>query len=171
VKSGMQAWPLVVPRLIDHAARNHGCTQIVTLLHDGSLDRSSWIDVRQHAKQLAHALDRFGIRPGDRIATVAWNTRHHLECRYGIAGVGAVSHTVNPRLFEEQIVHIINDAEDRILFVDPAFVDLIARLASELPKVEMVVVLGALDDPLKDVPFPAHGYETFLAYPVVTSTY
>lgn len=107
MKSGMQAWPLVVPRLIDHAARNHGCTQIVTLLHDGSLDRSSWIDVRQHAKQLAHALDRFGIRPGDRIATVAWNTRHHLECRYGIAGVGAVSHTVNRKRWLAAAVFVL----------------------------------------------------------------
>ena len=159
----MQEWPLVVPRLIDHAARNHGSTQIVTLRSDGSLDRSNWNEVRQRAKQLAHALQRFGIKPGDRIATVAWNTRHHLECLYGIAGVGAVAHTINPRLFKEQIVHIINDAEDRILFVDPAFVDLVAQLAPQLSTVEMVVILSALDEPAGGIAFPVQDYQSFIA--------
>jgi len=163
MKCGMQAWPLVVPRLIDHAARNFGATQIVTLREDGSLDRSNWHDVQRHAKQLAHALQRYGIRPGDRVATLAWNTRHHLECLYGIAGVGAIAHTVNPRLFSEQIVHIINDAEDRILFIDPSFVDLVAALAAQLPTLEMVVIFGSPKEPAGDMPFPVQDYTTFIS--------
>ena len=97
--------------------------------------------IRQRALKVAKRLERDGIKLGDRVATLAWNGYRHLEAWYGIAGVGAVYHTVNPRLFPEQIAWIMNDAEDRIVLVDLTFVPLMEALADRLPTVERYVVL------------------------------
>lgn len=137
----MQDWPLNVWKLIDHAAQNHGTREVVSLTCEGGVDRSNWASVRSRAKKVAAALRRYGIRPGDRIATLAWNTHRHVECWYGISGMGGVAHTINPRLFEEQITYIANHAEDRILFFDLTFVKLVERLAPNLKTVERYVLL------------------------------
>ena len=137
----MQDWPLNVWRLIDHAALNHGTREVVSLTCEGGVDRSTWASVRSRAKKVAAALRRYGIKPGDRVATLAWNTHRHVECWYGISGMGGVAHTINPRLFEEQIAYIANHAEDRILFLDLTFVKLVERLAPNLKTVERYVLL------------------------------
>jgi fatty-acyl-CoA synthase len=137
----MQDWPLNVWRLIDHAAINHGDREIVSLTCEGHEVRTSWRQVQGRAKQVAEALRRKGIRPGDRVATLAWNTHRHVESWYGISGMGGVAHTINPRLFEEQIAYIANHAEDRVLFFDLTFVKLVEALAPRLTTVEHFVLL------------------------------
>ncbi len=137
----MQDWPLLVWKLIDHAALNHGRRAIVSLTCEGTTHRSNWAEVRRRAKQVAAALRAAGIGRGDRVATLAWNTHRHVEAWYGISGMGAVAHTINPRLFEDQIVYIANHARDRVLFFDLSFVPLVARLAPRFETIETYVLL------------------------------
>ena len=137
----MQDWPLLVSRLIDHAAINHGGREIVSLAVEGGTHRTDWRTVRGRALRVAQALDRLGIRRGDRVATLAWNTWRHVESWYGISGMGAVAHTINPRLFADQIAYIANHAEDRVLFFDLSFVKLVEDLAPCLTTVEHYVAL------------------------------
>jgi|TARA_R100000501_G_scaffold17783_1_gene33759 fatty-acyl-CoA synthase len=138
---GMQDWPLLVWKLIDFAALNHGSREIVSLTCEGGEHRSNWAEVHRRSKGVAQALSRLGLKQGDRAATLAWNTHRHIECWYGISGMGAVAHTVNPRLFEDQIVYIINHAGDRVLFLDLTFVGLIEKLAPRLNSVEHFVLM------------------------------
>jgi fatty-acyl-CoA synthase len=137
----MQDWPLLVSKLIDHAAIYHGQREIVSLSCEGPKHRTNWATVRGRAKQVAGALRRLGMQPGDRIATLAWNTWRHVESWYGISGMGGVAHTINPRLFEEQIIYIANHAEDRVLFFDLTFVKLVEKLAPSLSTIEHFVLL------------------------------
>lgn len=137
----MQDWPLNVWRLIDHAAINHGDREIVSLTCEGYEVRTSWRHVQGRAKQVAEALRKMGIQPGERVATLAWNTHRHVESWYGISGMGGVAHTINPRLFEEQIAYIANHAEDRVLFFDLSFVKLVEALAPRLRTVQHFVLL------------------------------
>ena len=137
----MQDWPLLVWKLLDHAAAISPGQEIVTQSVEGPLHRINWRDLALRARRLAKSLATLGIEMGDRVATIAWNTHRHVECLYGISGIGAVAHTINPRLFEEQLVYIINHAEDRILFLDLTFVELIERIAPKLTSVEHFVLL------------------------------
>ena len=135
--------PLLVSSIIDHAAERYGAVEMVSCTADAPAHRTTYAALRRRAKQLARALqERLGVRPGDRIATLAWNDHRHFELYYGIAGIGAVCHTVNPRLFAEQIAYIINHAEDRHLFVDPTFLPLLEQLAPQLSSLERIVVLS-----------------------------
>ncbi len=118
----MQDWPLLIHRIIDHAAAQHGTREIISRSVEGPMHRTTYGAIRTGALRLAKRLERDGIGLGDRVATLAWNTWRHLEAWYGITGLGAVYHTVNPRLFEDQIVYILNHAEDRILLLDLTFV-------------------------------------------------
>jgi fatty-acyl-CoA synthase len=138
----MQDWPLLCHRIIDHAALNHGERSIVTRSVEGGMHTTSYAEVRARALRLAQRLDRDGIRLGDRVATLAWNTWRHLEAWYGIMGIGAIYHTVNPRLFPEQIVWIINHAQDRLLLLDLTFIPMVEKLADRLPGIERYVVLS-----------------------------
>nr|WP_040716915.1 long-chain fatty acid--CoA ligase [Caenibius tardaugens] len=137
----MQNWPLVVSKLLDHAAQNHGSQEIVTEALEGGTHRTTWGDIAHRARQLAEGLQALGIGRGDRVATLAWNTYRHVECFFGIPGAGAVAHTINPRLFAEQIVYIANHAGDRILFLDLSFVDLVEQLAPQFETITHYVVL------------------------------
>jgi fatty-acyl-CoA synthase len=137
----MQDWPLLVSKLIDHAAIYHGQREIVSLSCEGPKHRTNWATVRGRARQVAGALRRLGMQPSDRIATLAWNTWRHVESWYGISGMGGVAHTINPRLFEEQIIYIANHAEDRVLFFDLTFVKLVEKLAPSLSTIEHFVLL------------------------------
>ena len=141
----MQDWPLLVSKLIDHAAIYHGQREIVSLSCEGPKHRTNWATVRGRARQVAGALRRLGMQPGDRIATLAWNTWRHVESWYGISGMGGVAHTINPRLFEEQIIYIANHAEDRVLFFDLTFVKLVEKLAPSLSTIEHYVLLTDRD--------------------------
>jgi fatty-acyl-CoA synthase len=137
----MQDWPLLCHRVLDHAALNHGERRVISRSIEGPLHTTTYAAVRGRALRLAQRLERDGIKLGDRVATLAWNTWRHLEAWYGIMGAGAVYHTVNPRLFAEQIVWIVNHAEDRVMLLDLTFVPLIEKLAEKLKPVERYVVL------------------------------
>jgi 3-(methylthio)propionyl---CoA ligase len=137
----MQDWPLLCHRIIDHAAANHAERPIVTRSVEGEIHTTNYAELRDRALRLAQRLERDGVRLGDRVATLAWNTWRHLEAWYGIMGIGAVYHTVNPRLFPEQIAWIINHAEDRMLLADVTFVPLLEKIAGRLSRIERFVIL------------------------------
>jgi fatty-acyl-CoA synthase len=137
----MQDWPLLCHRVIDYAATHHGARKVVSRSVEGPVHTTNYAEIRTRALRIAQRLERDGIKLGDRVATLAWNTWRHLEAWYGILGIGAVYHTVNPRLFAEQIVWIINHAEDRFAFVDLTFVPLLEKLADKLPTIERYIVL------------------------------
>ena len=145
---GMQDWELRVPRLIDHAAREHGNREIVTRWADGHEIRNSWAGVAHDARKLAQVLERMAIQPGDRVATLAMNHAHHLSAWYGTIGMGGVIHTINPRLFDEQLAYIANHAADRVLLFDRQFSPLVDRLRDRWTTIEHYVCFddGAYDD-------------------------
>jgi fatty-acyl-CoA synthase len=137
----MQDWPLLVSRIIDHAALNHPRREVVTLLVEGGEHRTNWAEIRTRARRVAGALAGLGIVQGDRVGTLAWNTHRHVECWYGISGMGAVAHTINPRLFPEQIAWIANHAGDRALFFDLSFVPLLEAIAPKLETIEHLICM------------------------------
>ncbi len=136
----MQDWPLLCHRIIDHAATNHGDRAVITRSIEGPIHHTDYAEIRARAMRVAQRLDRDGIKLGDRVATLAWNTWRHLESWYGILGIGAVYHTINPRLFPEQIVWIINHAEDRVMMTDLTFLPLLEKIADKLPTIERYIV-------------------------------
>src|ERR1044071_2883521 len=132
----MQDWPLLCHRVIDHAAIQHGAREVVSRSVEGPIHRTTYAEVRKRALKVAQRLAKDGIRAGDRVATLAWNTWRHLEVWYGITGAGAVYHTITPRLFADQIIYIVSHAEDRLLFLDLTFVPLIEKLQDKLGSIE-----------------------------------
>ncbi len=141
MKGLMQDWPLRVTTIIDHAARFHGDREIVTRTVEGPITRTTYKEVHLRARKVAQALTKLGVKEGDVVATMAWNTARHLEAWYGIMGLGAVCHTLNPRLFAEQLVYIVNHAEDKIIFLDLTFVPILEGIADQLPKVKAYVIM------------------------------
>ena len=135
----MQDWSLRVTHLIDHAARENGTREIVTRWGDGSVERTNWAGVALEARKLAQAFVAMGLSPADRVATFAMNHHRHLTAWYGAIGMGGVIHTLNVRLFDEQLIYIINHAEDRVLMYDAVFAPVIARLKPHLTSVEHYV--------------------------------
>ena len=149
--STMQDRPLTINNIFEHGRRVHSDSEIVTFMGDGSR-RASYAAVGDRAELLAAALKRFGIKQGDRVGTFAWNNQEHLEAYFAIPCMGAVLHTLNLRLFPEQLVYIINHAEDRVIIVDDSLVPLLARVAKDLKTVERYIVVGDGDaSPLGDV--------------------
>jgi fatty-acyl-CoA synthase len=157
----MQHQELTVDRFLDFAARWHGQVEVVGRRVDGVRERSTYQEIRARAKRLSAALLNAGIEPGDRVATLAMNHIGHLEAWYGIAGIGAVCHTVNPRLFKEQLLYILTHAGDRLLLADSSFADLVAELLPQCPAIERVVLFsdGAQRNSLPSAP----AYDDFLA--------
>ena len=137
----MQDWPLVVTSVIDHAAQWHGEREMVTRTVEGPLHRTNYAELHLRARKLAQALQRLGVARGDVVATMAWNTHRHFEAWYAIMGVGAVCHTLNPRLFAEQLVYIINHAEDEVVLLDISFVPILEAIQDQLPAVRAYVLL------------------------------
>jgi len=131
----MQDWSLRVTHLIDHAAREHAGREIITRWADGSETRTDWAGIRRDALKMTQALRRLGIGKGDRVATLAMNHSRHLVTWYGAVGVGGVLHTVNPRLFDDQLAYIVNHAEDRVLLYDAQFEPIVDRLRAQWPSV------------------------------------
>ncbi len=152
---GMQDWPLRLERLIDHAAREHGPREIVTRRADGTVDRTNWAGVHRDSRRLAQALSALGIRPGDRVATLAANHSRHLIAWFGTIGMGGVIHTINPRLFDDQIAYIANHAQDRVLLYDHAFAAIIDRLKPRLASIQHFLCF--------DPPTGEPGFEDFIA--------
>jgi acyl-CoA synthetase (AMP-forming)/AMP-acid ligase II len=139
----MMEQPLSVSALIAHAERWHADTTIVSRLTEGGFHRTDYATIGRRSRQLAQALLALGAQAGDRIGTLAWNNHRHLELYYGISGLGAICHTINPRLFVDQVAYIIDHAADRWLFVDLTFVPVVRALRERLPKLEGIVVLCA----------------------------
>ena len=140
----MQDFELRVMRLLDHAAREHGPRELVSHWADGRETRTDWAGIHRDARKLAQWLEKTGIKPGDRVATLAMNHHHHLTAWYGTIGMGGVIHTINPRLFDEQLVYIANHAEDRVLFYDRQFQPLVDRLKPHWTSIEHYVAFDAL---------------------------
>ncbi len=132
---------LLVSMILRHADLHHPTREIVSVTADNPLHRYTIAECFRRTRQLANALDDLGLQKGDRVATLAWNDYRHLEVYYGVGGAGYVCHTVNPRLFPEQIIFIINHAEDRWIFTDPMFVPLLEKVAGQTPGVEGYVIM------------------------------
>jgi fatty-acyl-CoA synthase len=137
----MMQLPLTIPSLLEFAARYHGDCPIVSRTVEGPIHRYCYADMARRAKQLGNALRGLGLDESGIVGTLAWNGYRHLELYYGVAGIGAVCHTINPRLFVEQIVYIINHADDRYLFTDLSFVGLLEGIADKLKNVRGFIVL------------------------------
>ena len=158
----MMQQPLLISSILEHAAHQYPDQQIVSRKVEGGIHRITYSALAERTAQLAHALRTLGVKPGDRVATLAWNTWRHVELYYAISGLGAICHTVNPRLFQEQIRYIVNHAEDVVLCFDLTFASAVAELAPSLPTVKHFV---ALCDPgrMNEVDVPgAINYEALL---------
>ena len=137
---------LSISSLIEHSGKYHGETEIVDCNSNSKVLRTNYKNTLTRVKKLASSLIKLNVKRGDRVGTLAWSNLSHLELYYSISGIGAVCHTINPRLFEEQIVFIINDARNKLLFVAPDFLNLIESIIDRLTSVETIIVLGNKED-------------------------
>ena len=137
----MMAVPLTITEIMRFADRLYRDTEVISLTMDEGVHRSTYGEVFERANRVAYALSSLGVELGDRVATLAWNDHRHLELYYGVSCSGAVIHTVNPRLFPEQLAYIMNHAEDRVVFFDPMFIPLVEGLADRLSSVTAYVAL------------------------------
>jgi acyl-CoA synthetase (AMP-forming)/AMP-acid ligase II len=154
----MQTGCLTVGSLLDHAAQNHGDRAVISRAGAGAAHRTSYAEVHQRSLRLAAAMRALGVRAGDRVATLAWNTHRHLELFFAVPGLGAILNTVNPRLFDEQLVFILDDAGGELLFVDRSLLPLAERIVPQLRRPRTIILL---DD--GDVRQGCIGYESLLA--------
>ncbi len=138
----MQSQPLLISSIITHAARHHASAEVVSRTTEDTIHRTNYAGIERRARTLARALLRLGVQPSDRVATLAWNGHRHLELYYAVSGMGAIIHTVNPRLAPDDIAHILNDAGSTILCADTTFVPLLAAIAPLVPGVRAVVMLA-----------------------------
>ena len=155
----MQDWPLTLDKIIDHAAARHGGRVVVTRSIEGPIVRCDYAAIHNRAKKLSNAMLADGIARGDRVATLGFNTARHLEAWYGTMGIGAICHTINPRLHVDQICWIVNHAEDRIVLVDPPFVQLLLDRLHAMPTIRRIVVLA---DALTTQAGPLIAYENWI---------
>jgi fatty-acyl-CoA synthase len=158
----MQDYPLTLDKLCDHAAKWHGKQQIVTRLNNGEIVRTDYAQLRRRAKQVSNALRAHGIGLGDRVATMAWNGSRHYETCFGTLAIGAIHHTLNPRLFPSQISYIVNHASDRIILADAICAPILAEILPDCPTVELVVFLTD-DAGMPECDFAAISYERWIA--------
>ena len=155
--------PLSIISMLLHAERFNADAQIVSRKPEGGIHRYTYADAARRTRRLANALRRLGVAHQDRVGTLAWNTHRHYELYYAVSGSGAILHTINPRLFAEQIVYIINHAEDALLFVDLQFVPLLEKIHAQLNTPRHIVVLCEARD-LPDSPLPLLSYEVLLEH-------
>ncbi len=159
----MQNWPLTVDKILDHAKAWHTDREVVSRSVEGPIVRTTYAAIHTRAKQLSNALKGLGVQQGDRVATLAWNTGRHIEAWYAIMGMGAVCHTLNPRLFAEQLCYIITHAEDKVIFTDLTFLPILAENRALMPTVKHVVVFTD-EAHLDPAIYPgAIAYETLVA--------
>jgi acyl-CoA synthetase (AMP-forming)/AMP-acid ligase II len=158
----MQGHPLMISSLLEHARRYHPDTEIISKTCEQTVVRSNYRALSHRAKQLAQSLLAMGVKPGDRVATLAWNTHRHVELYFAVSGIGAVLHTVNPRLFPEQIDYILNHAESGVLFFDITFANLVRELTPNLPKVQRFVAMTDAEH-MVGMPDQAEVYEDLIA--------
>ena len=158
----MQRQPLLVSGILTHAARHHAHAEIVSRDGDGAITRTTYAALERRARRLATALQNLGVQPGDRVATLAWNSQRHLELYYAISGSGAVVHTVNPRLARTDIVHILNDAGSLVIAADPAFQPLLDTILPQTPAIRAVILLTDEAGPPNTIR-ATYSYESLLA--------
>lgn len=137
----MMDMPLLISSIIDYAADVRSSSEIVSQTVEGNIHRYTYADSHRRTAQLANALKKLGVNEGDRVATLAWNGYRHFELYYAVTGIGAVCHTINPRLFADQIIYVINHAKDRIIFIDQTFVPIVEKLVDRLPNDLIYVIL------------------------------
>ncbi len=128
----MMDYPLTIDRILEHGNRVYPHKRISTMLPDGSMHRYTYADLYRRVKKLVHALIKLDVQPGDRVATFAWNNYQHLELYYAIPGCGAVCHTLNIRLFPEQLAYVVNHAEDKVIFIDGTLLPAFERIADQV---------------------------------------
>jgi fatty-acyl-CoA synthase len=139
----MQDRPLMISSIIRHAAQNHGTTEVVSKLVSGAVHRTTYAEIERRARRLVKALQGLGIDTGDRVGTLAWNSFRHLELYYGVSGMGAICHTINPRLAPDDIAYIVNHAADRLVFADLTFIPLLEAIAPHIADTVRAIVLMA----------------------------
>ena len=159
----MMFQPLLISSLIEHAARYHGDTPIISKNTDGTITQTDWTHVAQNSKRFANTLKALNLNPSDRVATIAWNNHRHLESWYAISGSGMVCHTINPRLFPEQLIFIINDAKDRVILFDQTFLPLITAIKAHIPQVEHFICLGGFNQDVANALPEAKFYDVLIA--------
>lgn len=159
----MMFQPLLISSMIEHAGRYHADTEIISKNTDTSIKKTNWGEIRENSKRFANVLQQFGLTLGDRVATIAWNNHRHLESWYAISGSGLVCHTINPRLFPEQLVFIINDAADRVLLFDKTFAPLIKAVKPLLKTVEQYICLDAEASAIREAIPEVQFYDDLLA--------
>lgn len=145
MKGNMMFQPLLISNLIQHAETYHADTAVISKNTDGSMTHSNWAEIAENSRRFANVLQSFGLSFSDRVATIAWNNHRHLESWYAISGSGFICHTINPRLFPEQLTYIINDADDKVVIFDKTFLPLLTQIKTALPKVEHFICLDAFD--------------------------
>ena len=133
--------PLKISDIITYAAEAYPSAEIVSVRSEGDIHRTNYLNISKRMAQLAHGLISIGVKPGDRIATLAWNGYRHLELYYAISGIGAVCHTINPRLSSDQLTYIVNHAEDLLLFVDLTFIPILEAVKDRLPLEMKIIIL------------------------------
>lgn len=153
--------PLLISAIAQHAEKFHPQSEIVSVTADNPRHRYTYKDCFTRARRVANALEALGLEQGDRVATLAWNDYRHMEAYYGISGAGFVCHTINPRLFPEQLIYIINHAEDKVLLVDPMFLPLVAAIRDKVSTLENIIVL-CNSDALPDCDFEIQSYEAWI---------
>ncbi len=162
----MQDRPLLISSILTHAASQHGEQEIVSNAIEGGVHRYTYTDLEKRTKQLANALTKLGVKTGDRIGTLAWNGYRHLEIYYATSGIGTICHTINPRLFPEQVAYIAGHANDQYMFVDVNIYPLIEALADHLKTLKGVVIMtdaGHMPEIKIADKIPVHCYETLIA--------
>ena len=158
----MQDVPLLVNRILDHALVNHPEREIVSRLVEGNIHRETYADAHLRSRKLSQALQALGFGQGDVLATLAWNTHRHFEAWYGITGIGGVYHTLNPRLFAEQLSYIINHAGDKVIFTDLTFVPILEGIEKEIPNVKGFIILTDAAHMPETTLSNAHCYEDLI---------
>ena len=158
----MQDVPLLVNRILDHALVNHPEREIVSRLVEGNIHRETYADAHLRSRKLSQALQALGFGQGDVLATLAWNTHRHFEAWYGITGIGGVYHTLNPRLFAEQLSYIINHAGDKVIFTDLTFVPILEGIEKEIPNVKGFIIMTDAAQMPETTLSNAHCYEDLI---------
>jgi fatty-acyl-CoA synthase len=159
----MMDWPLTLPSILEHAALYHPQREVVARTVEGPIHRYGYAEALVRVKRLANALLALGVRPGDRVATLAWSTHRHFELYFAATGVGAVLHTINPRLHPDQVAWVANHAEDSVLLFDSTFAGLVAEVAPKIPGLEALVSLTDRDHLPAEAPAGTLVYEELLA--------
>lgn len=163
----MQRRELLISSLLTHAARHHGGTEVVSIRDDGRIHRITYASMEQRARRLMAMLCELGVRPGDRVATLAMNSDRHMELYYGISGIGAICNTINPRLSHDDIAYIAGHAEDGLIFVDPGFMPIVEAIAPALTGTLRGVVVLTDEAGMSTNKLPSgialHCYETLIA--------